>query len=119
MTRTSSTRSGLVYVADQAPKLYRPSETTKPSRVTLVWLILPPAKLPSPAVVYPCGPVPAAVNTRSITLRVPRGRSRTVVSGSTDPTDDDVVAIKVSPATLTSIDCATPPTCNAKFKRTC
>src|SRR5262247_2273131 len=97
MTRTSSTRSGLTYVDVDAPISYRPSLIGIPSRVVLSCVSLPPAKL------LPW--VPAVVPTRSRTLRVARGRSRTLYSGKTEPTDEDVVAIRVSAATLTSTDC--------------
>ena len=65
------------------------------------------------------GPAPAVVNTRSNTLRPASGRSRTLYSGSTEPTEAEVVAMTVSAATVTSTAVATEPTCSVKFSRTC
>src|SRR5262245_14438742 len=84
-----------------------------PSRVVLSCVDRVPAKL------LPVPWTPGVVLTRSSTLRVARGRSRTLYSGRTAPTEADVVAISVSAATLTSTvwDCV--PTCSVKFNRTC
>src|SRR6185503_11380936 len=98
MTRTSSTRSGLTYVDAETPTSYRPSLTGTPSRTVLTPTVLEPANAPPW--------VPAVVATRSSALREASGRSRSLYSGKTAPTDEEVVAIRVSAATATSIDWA-------------
>ena len=62
---------------------------------------------------------PAITVTRSSASRPMIGRSRTVLSGSTVPTDDDEVAINVSTGMETSTDWATFATFSVKFNRTC
>ena len=88
-----------------------------PSRVVLIMFpVRKPVGEPAKLVVEL---TPGVVETRSITLRLIKGRSRTLYSGSTEPTHADVVAISVSAATLTSTVCATEPTRSMKFSRTC
>ena len=52
-------------------------------------------------------------------FRLPKGRSFNLDSGSTVPTDDEVVASNVSAATDTSTVWDTVPTCSVKFSRAC
>ena len=98
-------------VCVNTPGLYRPWLTGIPSRVVIE------KPVGAPEMLVPT--TPGMALTRSVTSRPPNGRSRNLYSGSTTPTDADVVAMSVSAATLTSTVCACPPTCSVKFNRTC
>ena len=86
-----------------------------PSRVTFTEVTRPPAKAPATAPY----PAPGAVERRSSTLRPASGRSLIFCSVRTEPTDAEVVAIRVPATAVTSTAWAWAAACNLKFNRTC